>query len=159
VRQAAVLAAGAAFVLAGCGGDKPRTDRGDLVWSKQPLLFRATHLPNDRVLIGTVRNRSKSTLHLIASRILVHDATGSRLRGYAVFLSTFAHGLYGAYQKPKPLPPVELTRLGAVITLAPGATAPLSVAYRLTSHTRSPVSVDYGRGTLSVPRQARPQAG
>src|SRR5206468_1207271 len=103
VRRAPALVAGAALALAGCGGHNPSTDRGDLVWSKQPLLFRATHLPNDRVLIGTVRNRSKHPLHIIASKIAVQDAGGARLRGYAVFLSTFAHGLYGAYQRPKPL--------------------------------------------------------
>jgi hypothetical protein len=157
VRRAAVLAAGAAFALGGCGGGTPRTDRGDLVWSKQPLLFEAIHLPKDRVLIGTVRNRSSQALNLIANRLTVRDADGHRLRAYAVFTSTYAHGLYGAYQQPNPVPPAELRRLGHIITLEPHQTAPLTVAYRLTSGTHAPLRVDYGRGTLSVPSSPRPQ--
>ncbi|MDX6643705.1 MAG: hypothetical protein QOD76_1667 [Solirubrobacteraceae bacterium] len=153
MRRAAVLAAGAALALGGCGGDKPRSDRGVLVWSKEPLLFSATHLPNDRVLIGTVRNRSGQALSLVADRLTVRDADNRRLRAYAVFTSTFAHGLYGAYQQPNPVPPAELRRLGHIITLEPHKTAPLTVAYRLTSHTRAPLRIDYGRGTLSVPRR------
>jgi hypothetical protein len=157
VRRAAVLAAGVAFALGGCGGDTPRTNRGDLVWSQEPLLFQAIHLPRDRVLIGTVRNRSSQPLNLVANRLTVRDAENHRLRGYAVFTNTFAHGLYGAYQQPNPVPPAELRRLGHVITLGPHQTAPLTVAYRLTAHTHAPLRVDYGRGALSVPRRARPQ--
>jgi hypothetical protein len=153
VRRAAALAAGAAFVFGGCGGDKPRADRGGLVWNKQPLVFEAMHLPNDRVLIGTVRNRSGQALNLVADRLAVRDADNHRLRAYAVFTSTFAHGLYGAYQKPNPVPPAELRRLGHIITLEPHKAAPLTVAYRVTSHTHAPLRVDYGRGTLSVPRR------
>ena len=88
----------------------------------------------------------------------MRDADGHRLRAYAVFTSTFAHGLYGAYQQPNPVPPAELRRLGHVITLEPHQTAPLTVAYRLTSGTHVPLRVDYGRGALSVPRRARAQA-
>jgi hypothetical protein len=157
VRRAAVLAAGAALALGGCGGSKARTHGGDLVWSQEPLLFQAIHLPHDRVLIGTVRNRSSQALNLVANRLTVRDAENHRLRAYAVFTSAYAHGLYGAYQQPNPIPPAELRRLGHIITLEPHQTAPLTVAYRLTSHTRAPLRVDYGRGALSVPRRARPQ--
>jgi hypothetical protein len=159
VKRAAVLAAGAACMLGACGGDKPRADRGDLVWSGKPLLFQATHLPNDRVVIGTVRNRSGQALNLVADRLAVRDADNHRLRAYAVFTSTFAHGLYGAYQRPNPVPPAELRRLGHIITLEPHKTAPLTVAYRLTPQTRAPLRVDYGRGTLSVPLRALRQTG
>ena len=121
-------------------------------------MFRATHLPSDRVVIGTVENRSKRSLHVVAASIRVHDARGTALRSYAQFVNAYAHGLYGAYQKPKPLPPNELSRLGLVVTLPPGSVIPLTVAYRVTTTTRTPLRVDYGAGSLTVPSRLRRQS-
>jgi hypothetical protein len=161
VRRLAALGV-AALLLAGCGGSgegggKPAAARDPLAWARAPLLFRATGLPNDRVLLGTVRNRSGRAVHLVSSRIAVQDAAGRRLRAWGQYIAGYAHGLYGAYQKPHPLPPGELRRLGLEIDLGPGRTAPLAVAYRLVRSTRGPLRVDYGAGTLSVPARAHPQ--
>jgi hypothetical protein len=155
-------AAAGLLLLAGCGGGgggKPAAVRDPLAWARAPLLFRATGLPRDRVLLGTVRNRSGRAVHLVSSRIAVHDAAGRRLRAWGQYVAGYAHGLYGAYQKPHPLPPGELRRLGLEIDLGPGRTAPLAVAYRLLRSTRGPLRVDYGAGTLSVPARARSQTG
>jgi hypothetical protein len=151
------VAAGAAVGLAGCGEERTPAGNGDLVWSKEPLLFKSSPLPRDRILLGTVRNRSKHDLHLVAAKVSIRDADGKPLQSWAQFIPTFAHGLYGAFQKPNPLPPGELTRLGLVITLPPGASAPLSASWRLTARTRTPVRIDYGTGTLPVPSRTRAQ--
>jgi hypothetical protein len=70
-------------------------------------------------------------------------------------VAAYAHGLYGAWQKPSQLPPGELSRLGQVIDVRPGAVVPLAVAFRLGSGTRPPLRVDYGPGTLRLPPRAR----
>jgi hypothetical protein len=158
VRRAAAAVAGAALALAGCGGGGVDRRSQDLEWKREPLVFRATHLPSDRVLMGTVENRSKRSLHVVAADVRVRDARGAALRSYAQFVNTYAHGLYGAYQKPKPLPPNELSRLGLVVTLPPGSVIPLTVAYRVTSKTRAPLRVDYGAGSLTVPSRVRRQS-
>lgn len=156
--RAAAAVAGAALAVAGCGGGAGARHSEGLEWKKEPLLFRATHLPSDRVLTGTVENRSKRSLHIVAADIRVRDVHGAALRSYAQFINSYAHGLYGAYQKPKPLPPNELSRLGLVVTLPPGSVIPLTVAYRVTSKTRTPLRVDYGAGWLAVPSRARRQS-
>jgi hypothetical protein len=149
--RAAAAAAGAALVLAGCGGGEGKSRTTGLEWKKEPLLFRATHQASDRVLTGTVENRSARSLHIVAASIRVRDAGGAALRSYAQFVNAYAHGLYGAYQKPKPLPPNELSRLGLVVTLPPRSVIPLTVAYRVVAGTRAPLRVDYGVGSLTVP--------
>jgi hypothetical protein len=158
VRRAAAAIAGAALALAGCGGSGGDRRSQGLEWKREPLVFRATHLPSDRVLTGTVENRSKRSLHIVAADVRVRDAHGAVLRSYAQFISAYAHGLYGAYQKPKPLPPNELSRLGLVVTLPPGSVIPLTVAYRVARNTRTPLRVDYGPGSLSVPSRVRRQS-
>ena len=40
------------------------------------------------------------------------------------FTNNFAHGLFGAFQQPRHLPPAELLRLGKMILLQAGSTAP-----------------------------------
>jgi hypothetical protein len=157
VRLAAGALAGA-LVVAGCGGgERPAQVRDPLAWAGTPLLFKATGLPRDRVLLGTVRNRSRRPVHLVAARISVRDSGGRAVRSWGQYVAGYAHGLYGAYQKPSPLPPGELRRLGLVIDLPPGRTAPLAVAFRLAAPASGPLRVDYGPGTLSIPARTRPQ--
>jgi hypothetical protein len=158
VKRAAVALAGAALALAGCGGGGEERRSTGLRWKREPLVFRATRLPSDRVLTGTVENRSGRSLHIVAANIRVRDAGGAALHSYAQFVNAYAHGLYGAYQKPKPLPPNELSRLGLVVTLPPGSVIPLTVAYRVTASTRDPLRVDYGSGSLAVPSRVRRQS-
>ena len=154
MRHPAALAAGAAVLLAGCAS---HTNAGStpLSWKGTPLVFRATHLPRDRILIGTIRNRSKRSLRLAAGQVTVRDVAGHRLRGSAQFKTAYAHGLYGAYQKPTPLPPEELVRLGLVVEVPAGSSAPLAITFRLGPSTRPPLHVEYGRGSLPVPANSR----
>jgi len=156
MRRALVALAAGAF-LAGCGGDdKPKTG---LSWDGKPNVYRAKHLPNDRVVIARVRNVGSKTLHLVAANLVVRDADGHRLKGSAAFTTTFAHGLFGALQQPKPVPPAELLRLGKVIYLPAGASAPFYAAWTLTPTTKEPVTIDYGSGSLTVPPATATAAG
>ncbi|MDX6640911.1 MAG: hypothetical protein QOF12_1922 [Solirubrobacteraceae bacterium] len=154
--QRAVLGGALALLAGGCGGggshaDRPRAATG-LTWAGKPQVYRSRGLPRDRVVIARVRNAGSTTLHLVAARLKVRDAHGRALRASAAFSTTFAHGLYGAYQQPAAGEPVaEQIRLGKIIYLAPGASAPFYAAWRLTPGAREPVHVDYGSGSLAIP--------
>ena len=146
------------ILIAGCGGssDKPKTG---LRWDGKPTVYRNKHLPNDRVVLARVRNVGDRTLHLVAANLVVRDADGHRIQGHAVFSTTFAHGLFGALQQPNPVPQAELIRLGKVIYLPAGASAPFTAAWRLAPGTREPVTIDYGSGSLAVPPATATAAG
>lgn len=154
---AAALALGIA--AAGCGsGSDDKGGGAPLAWVGGPQVFRPATLPNDRIAVGTVRNTSSKSLKLSVTRIVVRDAAGRRLVSTAQFAAGYAHGLYGAYQKPDPVPPGELKRLGLVIALAPGKTSPLAVAWTIPKGAKLPASVDYGSGRLTLPTRAKPGA-
>jgi hypothetical protein len=140
-----------ALVAAGCGGGSDQASGPPLSWVGKPKVFKPAALPTDRVVVGTVRNTSGKVLHLSAAKVIARDAAGKRLISTAQFAAGYAHGLYGAYQKPSPVPPLELQRLGLVISLAPGKTAPLAVSWRIPKGARLPISVDYGAGRLVLP--------
>jgi hypothetical protein len=156
VRRAGLTAAAAAAVsaaaIAGCGATN---DQPPLAWKGRPQAFRSKTLPHDRVVLATVRNASSKPLHLEAAKLVVRDAGGHRLVSTAQFVAAFSHGLYGAFQQPSELPPEELTRRGLVVTLRPGASAPLTVAWRLARGSREAATVDYGTGRLTLPRAPR----
>jgi hypothetical protein len=145
------VCAALAIVLAGCGGSGSGKPSG-LAWAGRPHVYRSHDLPNDRVVVARVRNVGRATLHLVAAKLVVRDANGRALKGSAGFTTTFAHGLFGAFQQPTPVPPAELVRLGKVIYLPPGASVPFYAAWRLGPGDREPVTVDYGSGRLPVPR-------
>jgi hypothetical protein len=144
----------AAVAVGGCGGGDRRFGEGTLVWAKPPALVRASNLATDRVLLGTIRNNSLRPLSLTASKLRVRDARGREVTAFAQFAASYAHGLYGAYQRPDPLPEEELRRLGLVLRLDPGKTAPLAVSFRMRRGLAGPLSVDYGQGVLPIPARA-----
>jgi hypothetical protein len=158
MRRASALALlMATMALAGCGGGGAGVRRGDLVWAQPPLEFVPQGLASDRVVVGRVRNDSLRPLRLVAARLLVRDDTGRTLRSSVGFTTTYAHGLFGAFQQPSALPTEELVRLGRVVELRPGETAPFYVAWRMPASAQGPVHVDYGAADLTLParRSAR----
>src|SRR5690349_15391671 len=151
------LVLAALVAAAGCGGDdKPSSG---LSWDGRPNVFRAAHLPNDRVVVAHVRNVGSKTLYLVASKVVVRDAAGHRLKSSAGFTPAFAHGLFGALQQPNPVPKAELLRLGKIVYLPAGATAPFFAAWTLGPKTKEPVTIDYGSGSLDVPAATATAAG
>lgn len=142
------LALAAAGALAGCGGDHVQP----LTWKGSPRAVTPSTLPDDRVVIGTVRNSTLRTeIRLDASALRVVDAAGRRVRAHAQFIASYAHGLYGAYQRPARVEESELLRLGLRLRLKPGREAPLYVAYRLRPGLTPPLHVEYRGGTLPLP--------
>ena len=143
----------AALAAAGCGTSEDKAaDAGPLSWKAEPILTVADNLPDDRILVGTVRNVSlKQELRLDATKVVVRDAKGKRLEAFALFSHTYAHGLYGQAEAPDGPLGEDRERLGYVRTVRPGEEAPVTVAYRLTKATAAPLTVDYGPGELSVP--------
>jgi hypothetical protein len=142
-----------AVLIAGCGGSSAKPDAGRLSWQGKPHVFYARGLASDRVVIAQVTNTGKKTLHLIGSKLIVRDASGKALKATAAFNTTFAHGLYGALQQPVGGPPVaELIRLGKAVYLPAGGSAPFYAAWRLGPGTKEPVRIDYGSGSLKIPK-------
>jgi hypothetical protein len=140
--------------LAGCGTAR----HGVLVWVRTPQVFVPGDLPTDRILVGRIRNTSHHTLSLRADALAVDDAHGRALKSSAGFTAAYAHGLYGAFQKPSAEPLRELVRLGRIVTLDPGASCPLFAAWRVPAGDHARVSIDYGSGRLTVPPSTRPTA-
>jgi hypothetical protein len=148
--RAAVVAAAAALALAGCGGGG--ADSGPLQWKAAPHLQVAEHLPDDRILTGTVRNTGiRDELDIDAGKVVVRDAAGKKLKAFAAFTFTYAHGIYGKSEAPNGPVASDLERLGLRRKLKPGQESPLTVAFRLTKATKLPLTVDYGLGELTVP--------
>lgn len=149
----AAVAAATALLVAACGGSDSGEEVAPLAWTAPPQVFRTKALPNDRVAVGSVRNTSDKPVLLDASALKVVDADGKALRSSGQYAAGFAHGLYGAFQKPDPIPPGELKRLGLLITIPPGKTAPVAVSWSLPrgDDTQRPAEVDYGKGRLVLP--------
>jgi hypothetical protein len=159
-RPAALALAAAALVwLGGCGDDEDQRGTGPLSWTEPPVVLRTTQVQADRVLAGSVRNDLFQDLELDARKLTVRDRDGRELRAYAQFASSFAHGLYGAAERPRPLPPEELRRLGLTVSLKPGRITPLVVAYRVAGKARPPLHIDYGKGLLPVPSRVGKRPG
>ncbi len=155
---ASSAAVAVALLSAGCGSGHDRSaSRPALRWTGTPQVFTTKALPRDRVVVGAVRNTSGRTLKLDAAALVVLDADGRRLRSTGQFAAGYAHGLYGAFQQPDPLPPGELERLGRIVTIPAGGTAPLAVSWTVAdghdAGRRS--SVDYGSGRLPLPTRVR----
>jgi hypothetical protein len=152
VAVGAALVSLAAASLAGCNANHTN-EPGRLSWLGEPNVFKARNLPNDRVVIARVTNSGSKTLHLVASKLVVRDANGRALETTAAFNTTFAHGLYGALEQPTGGPPAqELARLGKTIYLSAGGSAPFYAAWRLDRGAKEPVRIEYGGGTLTVPK-------
>jgi hypothetical protein len=135
--------------VAGCGGQpRPATP---LDWDGTPKVFLVPGLRSDRVLIGRVQNMSERTLRLAAARLVIRDAGGRALAGSVGFTTTYAHGLWGAFQQPSAVPTAELLRLGRAVMLSPGASVPFYAAWRVRPGARPPLRLDYIDGTLTLP--------
>jgi hypothetical protein len=112
----------------------------------------APTLPDDRLLVGTVRNVSvREELQLDSAQLVVRDAGGHALKAFALFSVTYAHGLYGIAEAPNGPVRSDRRRLGYTVKLKPGQTAPLTVAYRLVKDVKTPLRVEYPGGRLAVP--------
>jgi hypothetical protein len=148
---ASVALAALALALAACGGGGAGPGSGALRWEQEPTIVRSAALPDDQVVSGTVRNDSLRELNLAAAKVRLLDGTGKRVPGVAVFLESFAHGLFPPTRGPFPRPAAEDARIGLIARVKPGAKLPFTVAWRLPEGVSAPVRIDYGLGWLPIP--------
>jgi hypothetical protein len=130
VVAAATVAVLGVVLLVGGGAAKPAGRAGSLIWAAQPQLIYPPELPQDRILYGQVRNDGLRDMKLRALELRVLDRGGRALKSDGRFLQAYAHGLYGAFPVNQDIGDYERRRLGIVLTLEPGRTAPLTVAWR-----------------------------
>lgn len=154
VRLAAVAALAAAAVLAAVllftGGADGGT--GKLDWAAAPKVFKSGPA-TDRVLTARIENTSLRPLDLVAKDARILDAEGDEVRSTAVFLEAFVHGLWSWSQSPSQLTEFERRRLGHIVRIEPGKTAPVALSWRVPKGEDQPVRVDFGEGaTLALPR-------
>jgi hypothetical protein len=154
MRRAAAAALAAALLAgaAGCGGSDGQGG-GDVHWVGTPRVLTPPDLPRDRVLRGTIENGTLRRIEIRASDVRLVDDRGRRVPGIATFLGGYLHGLYPPTRHPAGgLPPEEQRRIGLVARIEPGKRSPLILAWRVKPGSPRPVRVQYGAGSLPLPR-------
>jgi hypothetical protein len=79
----------------------------------------------------------------------VLDASGRQVRATVRFAAGVTHSLYPPRDAPHENPRQQQERLGDAATIAPGESAPLTIAWHVRDGT--PVRVDFGRASLPLP--------
>ena len=122
-----------------------------VAWDGAPEIVRVPELPRDRVLVARVRNTGDGPLRLAAEQVAVTDAAGRPLRSTARFAAGFGHALYSPADAPDEVTANEQRRLGTVVEVGPGDTAPLTVSWRLARGGGTATVVRVGEATLRLP--------
>jgi hypothetical protein len=135
-------------VLGGAGEERGES----LNWAAQPRLLTPATLPDDRILSGRIRNTSLRRVRIEARDIRIETASGEQVEATATFTAGFLHGLYPPTRQPGRLSESELRRLGRLAIIEPRQTVPVTLAWRLEHGKPGPVRVNYGQGSLPVPR-------
>jgi len=146
------LAVVAVVVVGAVGGGRSDGAGGPLAWAGKPRVLTPASLPRDRVLSGRLRNRSLRRVRIEARDVRIEAAGGTRVEGTATFVGTFLHGLYPPTGEPGKLSESELRRTGRLAVIEPRETVPVTLAWRLEEGEPGPVRVDYGEGSLPLPR-------
>jgi hypothetical protein len=106
----------------------------------------------DRVVSGRVRNASLRRVRIEARDVRLETADGARVEGTATFVGTFLHGLYPPTREPQRMAGSELRRTGRLAVIEPRTSVPVTLAWRLEEGEPPPERVDFGAGTLPLPR-------
>ncbi|HEX8647942.1 MAG TPA: hypothetical protein VF715_13690 [Thermoleophilaceae bacterium] len=146
MRRGAVAALLAAAALAGCGGDSGPS----VAWDGQPQVAQHPEIPGDVLVTARVRNESGGELRLDAADVRVVGSDGRPIRAATTFAAGYSHSLYPPRDAPRETPRAESERLGAAATLAPGETAPLTVAWHRPRAGRA-VRIEVGGEELPLP--------
>jgi hypothetical protein len=133
---AALVAGGVlAGVLLSSSGDS-----SVLEWAGTPELVPVPELPEDRVLVGEVRNTTDERVRLDAEHVVVIDEAGRRLDATARFTAGFGRGRHS---------PAD----GVVGELAPDAMLPLTISWRLSESGDRAVNARIGDAVLELPAE------
>jgi hypothetical protein len=144
-----LLAVAVVAVLLARPGDAPAGP--SVAWEGAPEIVRVPELPRDRILVGRIRNTAGEPLRLAAEGVAVRDGAGAPLRATARFAAGFGHALYSPADAPDEVAENEQLRLGTVAELEPGATAPLTLSWRIPAGSEPPVAVEVAGATLRLP--------
>jgi hypothetical protein len=136
----------ALLLLTGSAGG----EQGKLVLAGKTTVVQSGK-PTDRVLVGKLRNDSLKDIDLRADDVRVLAADGREIRSTARFLAGFAHPLFAWSQEPKDIGDYERTRLGEMVTIKPGETAPLVLSWRLASAGEKAERADFGPASITLP--------
>jgi hypothetical protein len=122
-----------------------------LAWDGAPVVRASS--TGAHVLIGKVKNQSSDQLKLTAAQLKVVDGHGRRIKSSVVFSSTYVRSIYPhngiGPTEPRDYPEAEQRRVGYLLELEAGKSAPLTVSWRQ-PRGRPAVSIDYGEGSLPV---------
>ena len=155
VRLTAVAALVAAAVLAAvlvfAGGADG--DASTLAWGDDVQLIAAER-STDHILYGKVDNTSLRDVELDVTQVEVRDAEGREVRSALRFAAAFAHGLYPWSQAPKPLGDFERRRLGQIVKIKAGGSAPITLSWRVPEGGAPAERVDFGAYDLALPKVA-----
>jgi hypothetical protein len=150
-RRAALALVAVALAAAGCGSSEGKRSVA-LVWKSPPKLYVPPDLPRDRIVRGVIENQSLKKATLKTGDFKLLDADGRRIDGVATFIAGYAHSIYPSFRKPNgSYPEYEQLRLGLLAKLKAGQTVPLTVSWHDPPGRRTPVRIDYGSGTLTLP--------
>lgn len=126
-----------------------------LDWVDEPRAYEQDRLPRDRVVIGRIRNTGGDPIDASADDFEVRDAQGRELFANLQFIDAFAERPDDSGQAE---PPEEQLKIGADLELQPGASAPLTVRYRLDRKAVPPASV-YFKEVEALDLPGEPSAG
>ena len=142
---AAAVIAGVLLLAGGAQGGE-----GRVAW-QDVQLFDASR-DTDRILAGKLRNDSLEDVNIDVEDVRMFDASGREVRSALRFREAFAHGIFPWSQKPEDTGDFERRRLGEVVKIRPGQSAPLTLSWRVAPGGESPVKVDFGPAELDLPK-------
>ena len=149
-RLAGAVALLAAALVAGlllAGG--AQGDDAQVAW-KDVQVFESG-VKTDRILAGRLENTSLREIDIDVEDVRVLDGEGREVQSATRFLAAFAHGIFPWSQRPEVMGDFERRRLGEVVTLKPGRTAPITLSWRLKKGAAPPERVDFGPVALDLP--------
>ena len=147
---ASLAALALAAVAGGCGGGD-EANSATASWVGAPAVAPHPEIPTDRIATGRIRNDGNTELKLFVTQARVVDAKGTPVRASVRFAAGVTHSLYPPRDGPKENPLQQQERLGDAALIAPGQTAPLTIAWHAGAAGRKPVKVDLGPVAVPVP--------
>lgn len=132
------------------GSPTPSPDAVTLRWRTPPTITTPETLPNDRVLAGVVENSSSKPLAVDRDDVKLVDAKGRPVFAASRFSSGFGRDIYPP-RYGRNLPEADRLRLGLRTIVSPGASTPVTIAWRVKDPSRAPVRLQMGPGRLAIP--------
>ncbi len=151
---AAVVLAGAIAAVVSSG--EGEADGARVSWQGSPAVVPAPGLPSDGIVTGRIRNDAPREVDLEARDLVVIDDRGRRWRTSGRFMQGFAHGIWPPGQKVAVGSDAERERIGEIVKLNPGESAPLTVSWSRPPGAGRPVRIELGGPTLPIPAKRPP---